>query len=60
MRYEWKGGEPPVAGVASPLTASPGTNPACTTVHGPRPVLGASCEAVFPEALALQYSLERR
>ena len=34
--------------------------PWSTADHGPRPVLGHPCGSVFPEARALQYSLERR
>ncbi len=60
MKYEWKGGEPPVTGVDSLVARSTGTNPACTVAGRPQPALGHPCGSVFPEALALQYSLERR
>ncbi len=54
------GGEPPVASRCNGLVSgSTGTDPACTSDCSPGLVLGPSCEAVFPEARALQYSLER-
>ena len=55
-----EGGEPPVASRCNgPVSGSTGTDPACTSDCGPGLVLGPSCEAVFPEARALQYSRER-
>lgn len=55
-----EGGEPPVASLCNgAVSGSTGTDPACTSDCAPRLVLGPSCEAVFPEARALQYSRER-